>query len=401
MRAFNAFVTDGRRIFVNSGALMRVADAEPDHRRARARNRPSRRRPSLQAARAARAGADADDHRHAARRRRDGRRRALGVRRLPASGCRRGRSAASDHAQRCCPISAQQEEHADRAGVKFLAATGQSAQAACTRPSSASPTRRLFAARGADPYTQSHPMPAERVAALRGAGAQRARIGTRRTTPPCSCATTWCAPRLSASWSGPTPSIAAIRSSDTSLRRALCPRHRHLPPRRPARRPRADRRADPRSSPTIPYFYELTRPGAARRRQGQWRPSRRCARPCSSRTNAPLIEMLLGQALVASNNPTPTPRRRSTCCRPRWRANRRRRSATPSSPWPMAARATMRRPISPPLRRRFCAATKNRARPCLARQDTLRGRHARLGQGRRHHRRENAGQELAPPSAMF
>ncbi len=34
--SFNAFVVDGRRIFVNSGALMESADAEPDHRRARA-----------------------------------------------------------------------------------------------------------------------------------------------------------------------------------------------------------------------------------------------------------------------------------------------------------------------------------------------------------------------------
>ena len=33
---FNAFVVDGRRIFVNSGALMESADAEPDHRCARA-----------------------------------------------------------------------------------------------------------------------------------------------------------------------------------------------------------------------------------------------------------------------------------------------------------------------------------------------------------------------------
>ena len=35
-RSFNAFVMDGRRIFVNSGALMESQHAEPDHRRARA-----------------------------------------------------------------------------------------------------------------------------------------------------------------------------------------------------------------------------------------------------------------------------------------------------------------------------------------------------------------------------
>src|SRR5437879_8009743 len=59
----------------------------------------------------------------------------------------------------------QQEENADRAGVKFLTASGQSARGMYetfrrfTEDS-------LFAARGADPYLQSHPMPAERVAAL-------------------------------------------------------------------------------------------------------------------------------------------------------------------------------------------------------------------------------------------
>jgi predicted Zn-dependent protease len=58
-----------------------------------------------------------------------------------------------------------QEEQADRGGVKFLTATGQS-------PKGMYETFKrlgdqiLFAAHSADPYTQSHPMPAERVAAL-------------------------------------------------------------------------------------------------------------------------------------------------------------------------------------------------------------------------------------------
>src|SRR5258707_2683719 len=59
----------------------------------------------------------------------------------------------------------QQEENADRAGVKFLTATGQSAKGmyeTFRRFTNDS----LFAARYADPYLQSHPMPAERVAAL-------------------------------------------------------------------------------------------------------------------------------------------------------------------------------------------------------------------------------------------
>jgi predicted Zn-dependent protease len=59
----------------------------------------------------------------------------------------------------------QQEESADRAGVKFLTATGQSAKGMYETFKRFS-NESLFAARGADPYYQSHPMPAERVAAL-------------------------------------------------------------------------------------------------------------------------------------------------------------------------------------------------------------------------------------------
>src|SRR3981081_3666621 len=58
-----------------------------------------------------------------------------------------------------------QDENADRAGVKFLTATGQSAKG-MYETFQRFTNESLFAARGADPYLQSHPMPAERVAAL-------------------------------------------------------------------------------------------------------------------------------------------------------------------------------------------------------------------------------------------
>jgi predicted Zn-dependent protease len=58
-----------------------------------------------------------------------------------------------------------QEEQADRAGVKFLAATGQSAKGMYDTFKRLS-DEVLFAAHSADPYLQSHPMPADRVAAL-------------------------------------------------------------------------------------------------------------------------------------------------------------------------------------------------------------------------------------------
>src|SRR5262249_43695665 len=51
-----------------------------------------------------------------------------------------------------------QEEQADKAGVKFLAATGQSAKGMYeTFRRFADQT--MFTARGVDPYVQSHPMP--------------------------------------------------------------------------------------------------------------------------------------------------------------------------------------------------------------------------------------------------
>jgi predicted Zn-dependent protease len=59
----------------------------------------------------------------------------------------------------------QQEDQADRAGVKFLTATGQSAKGMYDTFKRMS-DEILFAARNADPYMQSHPMPAERVRAL-------------------------------------------------------------------------------------------------------------------------------------------------------------------------------------------------------------------------------------------
>src|SRR3979411_3095349 len=59
----------------------------------------------------------------------------------------------------------QQEENADKAGVKFLTATGQSARG-MYETFKRFTDESLFAARGADPYVQPPPMPAERVRAL-------------------------------------------------------------------------------------------------------------------------------------------------------------------------------------------------------------------------------------------
>jgi predicted Zn-dependent protease len=60
-----------------------------------------------------------------------------------------------------------QEDQADRAGVKFLTATGQSAKGmAETFKRLADQT--LYQTQGMSIYAQSHPLPSERVAALEG-----------------------------------------------------------------------------------------------------------------------------------------------------------------------------------------------------------------------------------------
>ena len=61
----------------------------------------------------------------------------------------------------------QQEEQADRAGVKFLTASGPSPKG-MYEPFKRFADQALFASQYADPYVQSHPMATERIAALEG-----------------------------------------------------------------------------------------------------------------------------------------------------------------------------------------------------------------------------------------
>ncbi len=162
-RAFNAFVMDARRIFVNAGALIDsktpneiigVLAHETGHI---AGGHLSRLRQQL---------AQAQTQSIIAL--------LLGAGAMVAasrSGNVGGNPAAAlmgpQEAIRRSLLSYQraQEEQADRGGVKFLAATGQSAKGMYTTFKRLSDDI-LFAARTADPYMQSHPMPAERVSAL-------------------------------------------------------------------------------------------------------------------------------------------------------------------------------------------------------------------------------------------
>jgi predicted Zn-dependent protease len=192
----------------------------------------------------------------------------------------------------------QQEENADRAGVKFLTATGQSAKGmydTFKRFSNDS----LFAAHGADPYVQSHPMPAERVAALEEI-ARTSPYWDKKDDPALQLRHDMMRAKIS----------AFMERQDTVYRRY--PLSNNGLPARYAHAITTYLHGDLRSAltqidgliqvqPNNPYFYELR--GQALLEGGK--PTEAIAplrKAVQLSNNAPLIEMLLGQALVASDN---------------------------------------------------------------------------------------------------
>src|ERR1700676_4904398 len=192
----------------------------------------------------------------------------------------------------------QQEENADRAGVKFLTATGQSAKGMYDTFKRFT-NESLFAARGADPYLQSHPMPVERVAALEELA---------RSSP------YWEAkddPALQLRHDLMRAKTSGFMERQDTVFRRYPPSNDSLPARY-ARAIATYLHGDLRSAiaqidgltqaqPNNPYFYELR--GQALLEGGK--PAEAIAplrRAVQLSNNAPLIEMLLGQALVASNN---------------------------------------------------------------------------------------------------
>ena len=192
----------------------------------------------------------------------------------------------------------QQEENADRAGVKFLTATGQSAKGmydTFKRFTNDS----LFAAHGADPYVQSHPMPAERVAALEEL-AHSSPYWDKKDDAALQLRHDMVRAKIS----------AFMERQDTVYRRY--PLSNDSLPARYAHAISTYLHGDPRSAlaqidlliqaqPNNPYFYELR--GQALIEGGKpveaIAPLRKAVQLSN---NAPLIEMLLGQALVASDN---------------------------------------------------------------------------------------------------
>jgi predicted Zn-dependent protease len=192
----------------------------------------------------------------------------------------------------------QQEENADRAGVKFLTATGQSAKG-MYETFKRFTDESLFAARGADPYVQSHPMPAERVAALEEM-ARTSPYWDKKDDPALQLRHDMVRAKIS----------AFMERQDTVYRRY--PLSNNSLPARYARAITTYLHGDLRSAlaqidgliqmqPNNPYFHELR--GQALLEGG--RPVEAIAplrKAVQLANNAPLIEMLLGQALVASDN---------------------------------------------------------------------------------------------------
>jgi predicted Zn-dependent protease len=192
----------------------------------------------------------------------------------------------------------QQEENADRAGVKFLNATHQSAKGMYDTFKRFSDDS-LFTAHGADPYMQSHPMPAERVAALEELAKSSPYWNTKD-----DAALQLRHDLMRAKTAG------FMEQQDTVMRR-YPPSNDSLPARY-ARAIATYLHGDLHTAivqidgliqaqPNNPYFHELR--GQALLEGG--RPADAVAplrRAVQLSNNAPLIEMLLGQALVATDN---------------------------------------------------------------------------------------------------
>jgi predicted Zn-dependent protease len=297
--SFNAFVADGRRIFVNYGAILKsetpnqligVLAHETGHlaggHLAKLREQLAQAQTQMIIAMLLGAGAIV-----------------AGARSNSNGGLANAGAAAIAGPQEMIRRSLlsyqrQQEENADRAGVKFLTATGQSPKG-MYETFKRFTDESLFAARGADPYLQSHPMPAERVAGLEGI-ARASPYWDKKDDPALQLRHDMVRAKIS----------AFMERQDTVYRRF--PLSNSTLPARYARAITTYLHGDLNNAlsqidaliqaqPNNAYFHELR--GQALLEGG--RPNEAIAplhRALALSNNAPLIEMLLGQALVATEN---------------------------------------------------------------------------------------------------
>jgi predicted Zn-dependent protease len=297
-RGFNAFVADGRRIFINAGALMEaetpnevigVLAHETGHiaggHLARLREQLSA--ASTQAIIALILGVGA----------------AVAASRSGDPGAGQAGMAALSAPQALIQNSLlayvrAQEDAADRAAVKYLNATGQSAKGMYDTFKRLA-DQILFSAHNIDPYMQTHPLPSERVRALEGMA--RASPHWDKMDPPAlQLRHDLARAKLFGFMDTPDAVARRYRPGDNSL------------PARYARAIATYRYADLRaaiaqidalvqSQPQNPYFHELK--GQALLEAG--RPADAVAplrRAAQLAPNPTLIQIMLGQALLATNN---------------------------------------------------------------------------------------------------
>jgi predicted Zn-dependent protease len=296
---FNAFVADGRRIFVNYGAMMQsqtpnqiigVLAHETGHlaggHLAKMREQIANAQTQMIIAMLLGAGAMV-----------------AGARGGSGSGLTNAGAAAFSAPgevikRTLIAYVRQQEENADKAGVKFLTATGQSAKGMWETFKRFS-DESLFAAAGADPYLQTHPMPADRVRALEEL-ARSSPYWDKKDDPALQLRHDMVRAKISAFMERQETVYRRYPMSDNSL------------PARYAHAITTYLHGDLRSAiaqidglialqPSNPYFYEVR--GQALLEGGK--PAEAIAplrKAVQLSNNAPLIEMLLGQALVAANN---------------------------------------------------------------------------------------------------
>lgn len=298
-RGFNAFVANGRRIFINAGAIL-----------------DSRTPNELIGVMAHETGHIAGGH---LARLREAVERAqiiaalgmiVGVAGAAAGAASGGRSGTGEAAPGVLTAGAQigmrsllsyqrgEEAAADRAAINYLNATGQSAKGMVET------FRRLhnetmFIARHVDPYAVSHPMPADRIAIIEPLARASPHYG--KTDPPA----------LDARHQLARAKLAGFLDRADAIMRRYPPSDTSLPARyartiqmfRFGDRNRAAAMADDliRTQPRNPYFHEIK--GQILLETGQ--PAAAMAplrRAVSLAPNAGLIRIMLGHALVASGN---------------------------------------------------------------------------------------------------
>jgi predicted Zn-dependent protease len=296
-RSFNAFVADGRRIFVNGGALM---EAETPNQIIGVLAHETGHIAGGHLARLREAMAAATTQSIIAM--------LLGIGAMVAAGG--GNSGLSQAGAAAIAGPAQavqnsmfgyiraQEDQADRAAVKFLTATGQSPKGMYeTFKRLADQT--LYQSRGINPYMQTHPLPSERVAALEGA-ARQSPYWDHKDSPALQARHDLMRAKLYGFMERPEVVARRYPASNTSLAaryaRAIAA-YRYSDPRAAA----ASIDALIQAQPDNPYFYELK--GQALLEGGK--PAEAIAplrHAASLAPNPTLIQIMLAQALVATRD---------------------------------------------------------------------------------------------------